>query len=134
MRGSRRSTRSRPRRLEPRRSFASKAATSRRRCRSEAECGRSASTSVPGYRVYFGRYGRELVSLLAGGSKRGQSADIERAQADWLNFKTRRRERVALTRAFRETVIERVEADPAFARALLAESVQALLAGDTETG
>jgi len=74
------------------------------------------------------------VSLLAGGSKRGQSADIERAQADWLNFKTRRRERVALTRAFRETVIERVEADPAFARALLAESVQALLAGDTETG
>jgi len=41
---------------------------------------------------------------------------------------------VALTRAFRETVIERVEADPAFARALLAESVQALLAGDTETG
>jgi probable addiction module antidote protein len=33
----------------------------------------------PGYRLYFGRLGRECVLLLCGGDKRKQSADIERA-------------------------------------------------------
>jgi putative addiction module killer protein len=35
----------------------------------------------PGYRVYFKRQSRELVILLAGGDKRTQSRDIERAMA-----------------------------------------------------
>jgi len=35
----------------------------------------------PGYRVYFTWRGREVVVLLAGGDKRTQSRDIERAQA-----------------------------------------------------
>ena len=34
----------------------------------------------PGYRVYFGRDGNELVILLAGGSKKRQQADIEMAR------------------------------------------------------
>jgi len=33
----------------------------------------------PGYRVYFKRFGREIVILLAGGDKRTQSADIKTA-------------------------------------------------------
>jgi putative addiction module killer protein len=33
----------------------------------------------PGYRVYFFQQGREIVVLLAGGTKRTQSTDIKRA-------------------------------------------------------
>ena len=41
---------------------------------------------------------------------------------------------MALTRSFRETVKARAERDSAFREALLAEGVDALLAGDVETG
>ena len=41
---------------------------------------------------------------------------------------------MALTRHFKDTVQARVQSDPAFARALLAEGVNALLDGDIETG
>jgi putative addiction module killer protein len=33
----------------------------------------------PGYRVYFKRIGREIIILLAGGNKRTQEKDIDRA-------------------------------------------------------
>lgn len=46
----------------------------------------------PGYRIYFGQDGRELVILLAGGTKRRQSADIERAKARWHDYKRRKAE------------------------------------------
>ena len=46
----------------------------------------------PGYRVYFGWDGQKLVILLAGGSKKRQQADIERAKELWLEFKERKRE------------------------------------------
>jgi putative addiction module killer protein len=46
----------------------------------------------PGYRVYFGRDGEQLVLLLGGGSKRRQSADIGAAQAMWAEYRKRKRE------------------------------------------
>lgn len=43
----------------------------------------------PGYRIYFGRKGEELVILLAGGSKQRQQNDIASAQARWAEYKRR---------------------------------------------
>lgn len=45
----------------------------------------------PGYRIYFGKDGEMLLILLAGGSKKRQSADIEIAQAHWADYKKRKR-------------------------------------------
>ena len=42
--------------------------------------------------------------------------------------------KMPLTRSFKETVQARVRRDPAFRAALLTEGVQALLAGDLDTG
>jgi putative addiction module killer protein len=41
----------------------------------------------PGYRVYFGKDGEELVLLLGGGTKKRQQADIEAAKELWLEYK-----------------------------------------------
>ncbi|MBI4403324.1 MAG: type II toxin-antitoxin system RelE/ParE family toxin [Deltaproteobacteria bacterium] len=41
----------------------------------------------PGYRVYFAEDGQTLVILLIGGTKRGQSADIETAKTYWKKYK-----------------------------------------------
>jgi DNA-binding phage protein len=41
---------------------------------------------------------------------------------------------MALTRSFKDTVQARAQRDPAFREALLAEGVDALLAGDMDTG
>ena len=40
----------------------------------------------PGYRVYFGRKGRELVLLLLGGDKGSQKKDIKHAQEFWSRY------------------------------------------------
>jgi putative addiction module killer protein len=45
-----------------------------------------------GYRVYFGKDGKRLVILLAGGSKKRQQADIEAAHTLWAEYKRRKRE------------------------------------------
>ena len=41
----------------------------------------------PGYRVYFGRDGSEIVILLGGGTKQRQRVDIEQAQRNWKTYK-----------------------------------------------
>jgi hypothetical protein len=41
---------------------------------------------------------------------------------------------MALTKDFRDTILERARRDPAFRHALLQEAVELLLAGDVETG
>ena len=41
---------------------------------------------------------------------------------------------MALTREYKETVLERIKADPEFEKALYAEAVTALLEGEQEEG
>jgi putative addiction module killer protein len=43
----------------------------------------------PGYRVYFGKIGLQVVLLLCGGSKRFQQKDITKAKAYFLDYKIR---------------------------------------------
>jgi putative addiction module killer protein len=40
-----------------------------------------------GYRVYFGKEGKEIVILLMGGDKGSQLRDIAKAQRYWLEYK-----------------------------------------------
>ena len=42
----------------------------------------------PGYRVYFGRSGAEVVILLCGGDKGSQDRDIERARGYWRDYRS----------------------------------------------
>ena len=46
----------------------------------------------PGYRVYFGRDGQQIVVLLAGGDKRRQQRDIDAAITWWAEYKSTKRE------------------------------------------
>ncbi len=45
----------------------------------------------PGYRVYFGKDGPEIVILLGGGTKKQQQRDIVRAHGCWQDFKDRKK-------------------------------------------
>jgi len=44
----------------------------------------------PGYRIYFGRDGDQLVILLAGGTKKRQQEDIRQAKAYWEDYRNRK--------------------------------------------
>ena len=44
----------------------------------------------PGYRVYYGREGKDIVILLGGGDKRRQAADIAAAAERWKRYKQSR--------------------------------------------
>ena len=46
----------------------------------------------PGYRIYFGRDGNQLVILLIGGDKRTQAKDIAQAKHCWADYKVRKKE------------------------------------------
>lgn len=41
----------------------------------------------PGYRVYIGQHGQELIVLLCAGDKSSQDADIKAALKSWEEFK-----------------------------------------------
>jgi putative addiction module killer protein len=43
----------------------------------------------PGYRVYYARSGKTVMLLLCGGTKRTQSADIDRACDYWRDWQSR---------------------------------------------
>ena len=44
----------------------------------------------PGYRIYVGREGEDIVILLGGGTKRRQQVDIERARILWAEYRARK--------------------------------------------
>jgi putative addiction module killer protein len=43
----------------------------------------------PGYRVYYGIHGDQLILILMGGSKRTQTSDINKARSFWIEWKVR---------------------------------------------
>ncbi len=43
----------------------------------------------PGYRIYFGKIGKDIILLLRGGDKDSQDQDIPRAKEDWEEHKSR---------------------------------------------
>ena len=45
----------------------------------------------PGYGIYFGKDGDQLVILLGGGTKRRQQQDIAEATARWTSYKRRKK-------------------------------------------
>jgi len=45
----------------------------------------------PGYSIYLGKDGDELIILLGGGTKHAQQKDIEKACQLWADYKTRKR-------------------------------------------
>ena len=45
----------------------------------------------PGYRIYFGKDGDDIVILLGGGTKKRQSDDINHAKQCWQDYKRRKR-------------------------------------------
>jgi len=45
----------------------------------------------PGYRVYFGKDGEQLVVLLGGGTKQRQEKDIRLAVERWKDYKQRKK-------------------------------------------
>jgi putative addiction module killer protein len=50
------------------------------------------SISAPGYRVYFGEEGEQIVILLSGGTKQRQQSDIRLALERWEDYKQRKKE------------------------------------------
>jgi putative addiction module killer protein len=45
----------------------------------------------PGYRIYFGKDGEEIVVLLGGGTKRRQQHDISMARERWADYRRRKK-------------------------------------------
>jgi putative addiction module killer protein len=45
----------------------------------------------PGYRVYFGKDGEQVVILLGGGTKQRQQIDISVALGRWEDYKQRKK-------------------------------------------
>lgn len=43
----------------------------------------------PGFRIYFGKQGKNFVLLLCGGTKGNQTSDIEKAASYWEDWRTR---------------------------------------------
>lgn len=47
----------------------------------------------PGYRVYYGKDGRTLIIILAGGAKKAQKRNIKKAKQYWQDYKKRKKKK-----------------------------------------
>ncbi len=52
---------------------------------------KAVSTGGPGYRIYLGQEGRQLIILLGGGAKKQQQRDISVAKELWKEYKQRQK-------------------------------------------
>ena len=43
----------------------------------------------PGYRIYFGQTGKQIILLLCGGNKASQQQDVNRAKQYWQEYRRR---------------------------------------------
>jgi len=64
----------------------------------------------PGYRIYFGKDGDQLVILLGGGNKKRQERDIADAKAAWSEYKARKRaeQKQAATKALAKSKLKKL--------------------------
>jgi len=46
----------------------------------------------PGYRIYYGREGKQIILLLCGGTKRTQQGDIAKAKELWKEYKSSKKQ------------------------------------------
>ena len=56
------------------------------KCRNLGQIKELKITVGPGYRIYFGERGKEIVVLLTGGDKSTQSKDIKKAVEYWKDY------------------------------------------------
>ena len=92
----------------------------------------------PGYRVYLGIDGLELLILLGGSAKSREARRLQTRKTDGTttgagSAATIRSPMMPLTRDFRETVKARADRDPEFRAGLYQEAVQVALDGDLGT-
>ncbi len=89
----------------------------------------------PGYRVYVGKDGEKLVILLGGEPKGDNKRILTLPKNFGKNIKKEKKvNKMAITRDFKETIKNRALKDQEFRKAILTESIECMLAGDTKTG
>ncbi len=44
----------------------------------------------PGYRIYYGKTGKQIILLLCGGNKASQQQDVRRAKQYWEDYRSRK--------------------------------------------
>lgn len=97
----------------------------------------------PGYRIYLAKDGDNLICAVrrwheaptAGGHRTGESpaCGIQGEEGGGQGQAAQEVSAMGLTRDFKETVVARVERDPAFAKELLNEATTLLISGEAET-